>query len=353
MSSRKVISSPGNRPSAEQSPALSVVIIGRNEGQRLVRCLQSVSHIGGETGPIEVIYVDSASTDASPQAAARLNAEVIVLDGGKCTAARGRNAGWQRALAPYVLFLDGDTILHPDFAHTALTTLKSDPSIAAVWGHRRELYPERSLYTRVADLDWIYAPGFTDYCGGDVLMRRSTLAEVDGYDATLIAGEEPELCRRFRARHYRILHIDAPMTLHDLGLKTFSQYWRHALRAGYAYADMADRFRNSTDPMWMLESRKNIRTGVFWIVWATVGIAMVALVGWWSGLWLALLPLLSARSGWKARAKAPGQISLLFLYGVHSQLQQLPILFGQLKYFGDRRLGKQQKLIEYKGNAGA
>ena len=353
MSDNMVRSSPGAHPATGQAPTLSVVIIGRNEGERLVRCLHSVERIRGVTGPVELIYVDSASTDGSPQVAAGQGAAVIALDGGKCTAARARNAGWQRALAPYVLFLDGDTIVHPDFASAALTSLESDPSIAAVWGHRRELYPERSIYNRVADLDWIYAPGFTEFCGGDVLMRRGALAEVGGFDAGLIAGEEPELCRRLRARHYRINHIDVPMTLHDLGLTRLTQYWRHALRAGYAYADMSDRFRNSTDPMWVKESRRNFKTGLFWIVWAAIGIAMVALAEWWALPWLALLPLLSARSGWKARAKAPEQKALLFLYGVHSQLQQVPILFGQLKYLNDRRLGKQRSLIEYKQSAGA
>ena len=181
-----------------RTPALSVVIIGRNEGERLVGCLESVRRIRGVEGNVEVIYVDSASTDNSPQIARSFGAQVVILQDGKRTAARGRNAGWSKALAPHVLFLDGDTILNADFPSAALASLVSDQSIAAVWGHRRELYPERSLYNRVADLDWIYAAGITDYCGGDVLMRRSVLAEVDGYDSDLIAGEEPELCRRLR-----------------------------------------------------------------------------------------------------------------------------------------------------------
>ena len=103
-------------------------------------------------------------------------------------------------------------------------------------GIGERFHPEHSLYNRVLDLDWIYAPGDTDYCGGDVLMRRCALEQVDGFDPTLIAGEEPELCRRLRHCGYRILHIDSPMTGHDLNITRFSQYWRRALRAGHAYA---------------------------------------------------------------------------------------------------------------------
>jgi glycosyltransferase involved in cell wall biosynthesis len=333
-----------------KEPRLSIVIIGRNEGDRLVSCLQSVGSICAEA---ELIYVDSASTDGSSQVAGDFGAQVIVLHGGIQTAARARNAGWQRALAPYVLFLDGDTILNQDFPAAALEVLESEPSAAAVWGHRRELHPEHSLYNRILDLDWIYPAGITEYCGGDVVMRLSALAEIEGYDPSLIAGEEPELCRRLRARGYRIVHIDFPMTRHDLNMMRFSQYWRRAERAGHAYAEISDRFRRSGDPMWLRESNRNLLSGGFWIGWLPVSLMVGALRSLWIIPWLALLPLLSARSAWKARYKAPGQTMLLLLYGLHSHVQQIPILVGQLKYRLGRRSGEQRKQIEYKQGANA
>jgi glycosyltransferase involved in cell wall biosynthesis len=326
-------------------PQLSIVVIGRNEGERLASCLQSVALIGTEA---ELIYVDSASTDRSAELAASFGAEAIVLDGGTQTAARARNAGWQRAAAPYILFLDGDTIINPGFPAAALKVLEADSAIAAVWGHRRELHPERSLYNRILDLDWIYAAGDTDYCGGDVLMRRSALAEVEGYDPGLIAGEEPELCRRLRARGYRIVHIDFPMTGHDLNMTRFSQYWRRAVRAGHAYAEIAGRYRGTADPMWSEESSRNLRTGAFWIAWFLIALLFSAFRSLWVVPWLALLPALSARSAWKTRSKAQGQMMLLLLYGLHSQLQQIPILVGQLRYRQSARSGERPKQIEYK-----
>lgn len=320
-----------------KQPKLSIVIIGRNEGDRLASCLRSVALIKTDA---ELIYVDSGSSDGSAPLAASLGAETIVLDGGTQTAARARNAGWQKAIAPFILFLDGDTILNQRFPAAALEVLESEPAIAAVWGHRRELHPQRSLYNRILDLDWIFAAGDTDYCGGDVLMRRSALAEVEGYDSALIAGEEPELCRRLRVLGYRIVHIDLPMTGHDLNMTRFSQYWRRAVRAGHAYAEISARYRRTADPMWSPESRRNLRTGVFWITWLLMVVSFAALGSLLVVPWLALLPLLSARSAWKARSKAQGQTRLLLLYGLHSQLQQIPILIGQLKYFQTRRGAK-------------
>jgi glycosyltransferase involved in cell wall biosynthesis len=340
-------------PQSIEGPVLSIVVIGRNEGQRLTRCLESVRLVRGSEGKLDVIYVDSASNDGSPQVARDLGAHVIVLREGKRTAARGRNAGWQRALNPYVLFLDGDTVVHPDFPETALNILEADPAVAAVWGHRRELRPEHSIYNRVLDLDWIYRPGVSDFCGGDVVMRRAALAEVEGYDAELIAGEEPELCRRLRARGYRILHIDSAMTGHDLNIMRFGQYWRRAIRAGYAYAEIAERFRGSPDPSWSQESKKNILSAIFWMAWLSMGLPILLLWSPWVLGWLVPPLLLTARTAWKARWKAPGQWVLLWLYGIHSHLQHIPILFGQAGYSWDRHSGKQSSIIEYKKGASA
>jgi cellulose synthase/poly-beta-1,6-N-acetylglucosamine synthase-like glycosyltransferase len=333
-------------------PVLSVVIIGRNEGPRLARCLESVAALNGSSGQKQIIYVDSASTDESPSIARAFDAEVIVLSAENSTAARGRNAGWRRACAPLVLFLDGDTVLHEDFPRLALNALAQDSTVAAVWGHRREISPAHSIYNRVLDLDWIYAPGESEFCGGDVVMRRSALEQVDGFDSTLIAGEEPELCRRLRHCGHRILHIDSPMTGHDLNITRFRQYWRRALRAGHAYAEISTRFKASSDPMWLRESRANLIRGSFWIASLIGTVASLSFSPVPLMLWIGALIGLSARSAWKARWKDPKQPALLFLYGIHSQLQQIPIFIGQLQFAWNRKAGRRRTLIEYKEGPG-
>ena len=230
------------------TPKLSVVIIGRNEGERLLRCLDSVAAMNDIGGMVQVIYVDSNSTDDSVEKARARGAEVLEVKPERPAAAIGRNAGWKAASAPIVLFLDGDTILDPTFVAESLRHFE-DPQVAIVWGHRREIDTAGSLYNRVLDLDWVYPPGESEFCGGDALMRRSVLEEVGGYDDTLIAGEEPEMCRRIRTRGYTILHVDHPMTGHDLAMTRFKQYWKRAFRAGHAYAEVAERFRGTDMPL--------------------------------------------------------------------------------------------------------
>lgn len=331
-------------------PAISVVVIGRNEGQRLARCLESVCRMPGfEENTTELIYVDSASKDGSPELAASYGARIIVLDAPRTTAALGRNAGWQAARGEFILFLDGDTILHSAFAHAALDPMQQDPSIVAVWGHRREIHPEASIYNRILDLDWVYAPGIAEFCGGDVLMRRHALEEVGGFDSELIAGEEPELCRRLRARGHRILHIDHPMTGHDLQITRIGQYWKHAARAGHAFAEISRRFRNSDDRFWSAERKRNLVRGGFWMISFAIAVAVSALrlSILPLAIWSALLLVLSLRSAWKSRWKSRDAATLL-LYGVHSHLQQIPICIGQLGYAMDQRRGNRRALIEYK-----
>jgi len=328
-------------------PALSIVVIGRNEGSRLAKCLDSIKLVRG-VAVREIIYCDSASTDGSPELAARYGATVIVVRPERPTAAIGRNAGWRRADSDLVLFLDGDTVLHPDFPRAAFEALSRDASLAAVWGHRRESHPEASIFNRVLDLDWVYRPGFTEFCGGDVLMRRKALLEAGGFDEMLIAGEEPELCRRMRARGYRILHIDQPMTMHDLQITRVSQYWRRATRAGHAYAEVSERYRGSNDPSWAAERRGNLLRGIFWPISLAVAILASIRFGFIPiAVWFALLPLLAVRSAWKARWKTGNRLTLL-LFGIHSQLQQIPICVGQLQYELGKRRGRVKALIEYK-----
>ncbi len=331
------------RSLALNTPALSVVVIGRNEGARLERCLRSIAQ-ADRPGEVETIYVDSASVDGSPARAASMGAKVITVHPSRPTAALGRNAGWRAASAEFVLFLDGDTVLDRRFVMEALRHF--DDKTAIVWGHRREIDTARSLYNRTLDLDWIYPPGITEFCGGDALVRRTVLEKVGGFDETLIAGEEPEMCRRIRSLGWQICHIDAPMTGHDLAMTKWSQYWKRATRAGYAYAEVSRRFRGSGLPFWEEDARRNRNRALI-----LIGLCLIGLTGFWqfavvAGLLGALVLRTASKTRWKSSS-----FSTRLLYGIHSHLQQIPIFMGQLQFWNDRREGRVRGLIEYKGAA--
>ncbi|HEY0308950.1 MAG TPA: glycosyltransferase family 2 protein [Acidobacteriaceae bacterium] len=326
---------------------ISVVIIGRNEGERLRACLASVAAMRHEDFALELIYVDSNSTDNSLSIAQSAGAHTLTVDTRYPTAGLARNIGWNAATGEYILFLDGDTILDPDFVRTVLPSL-ADDTIVAVCGNRRESHPERSIYNRVLDLDWNGPAGLVDYCGGDALFRRSALQLCNGYDPSLIAGEEPDLCRRLRAHGLHILHIDTPMTMHDLAITRFSQWWRRHTRTGYAYAQISERYRHTPIPLWLRESKANILRAVALTLLFNISI-LCALAVW--SIWplifgLLFFATLVQRTALKARDKA-ADIPTRMAYGVHSHLQQIPIFIGQLNYRTRRRKTRPQ-LVEYK-----
>ncbi|MEM9139196.1 MAG: glycosyltransferase, partial [Pseudomonadota bacterium] len=205
--------------------AVGAVIIGRNEGARLIRCLASVGSAAC------MVYVDSGSTDGSVQAAREAGAEVVELDMDMpFTAARARNAGLARlreiGAFDYVQFIDGDCELQPGWIALALAFLEEHPDVAVACGRRRERFPEASVYNRLCDHEWDTPVGEAKACGGDALMRMTALAAVGGYRDDLIAGEEPELCVRLRAAGWRVWRLDAEMTLHDADMHRFGQWWR-------------------------------------------------------------------------------------------------------------------------------
>jgi len=328
---------------------LSVVVIGRNEGERLVRCLHSVQTMHEPGGAVEIIYVDSDSRDNSVKNAQEIGAKVIEVRPERPSAALGRNAGWRESQGEYVLFLDGDTVLHADFVAQSLGEF-SDPKVAVVWGHRREIHPEQSLFNRVLDLDWIYPPGPSEFCGGDAIMRRTVLEQVDGFDASLIAGEEPELCQRIRTLGYSILHVDRPMTGHDLAMTGWAAYWRRAFRAGYAYADVADRLKDGPFPLWVREAKRNWIHAMVLLGLPMAGVFAGFAFGSWWPLVLVTVSLggLAIRTAIKVRWKARDNPLTLLLYGIHSHFQQIPICFGQIAWRRDRRNRQKRLLIEYK-----
>ena len=334
-------------PAEWPRPLVSVVVIGRNEGERLRRCFSSVRAASWAGFDYEVIYVDSGSTDQSIEAARSFGAATCVLGANPC-AAKARNLGWQRAGGEFILFLDGDTELQPGFVSAALEALK-DKKLCAAWGHRREARPEQSIYTRVLDLDWVYPVGPSLYFGGDVLVRRAALAQVGGFDPTLPAGEEPELCVRLRAAGWLIEHLDLPMTRHDLAVRTWRGYARRCWRGGMAYAEVATRARHMGDKLWRRESRRDLVHGFGWLALPLV----ILVLGLAAGPIWSLLPVLAAgtmivRSAWHARWKAPGRPALLLAYALHSQVQKVPALAGQLAWRWADFRGRSTRVAEYK-----
>ena len=325
---------------------LGVVIIGRNEGDRLRVCLDSITGRG-----LTVVYVDSGSTDGSIELARSKGAQVVGLDlSTPFTAARARNEGLEALIrlnpsTRYVQFVDGDCELAKGWIELARETLEDRADLSVVCGRRRERHPENSIYNRLVDIEWDTPIGEAKACGGDALMRVDALRQVGGFDATLIAGEEPEMCVRLRQAGWKILRVDAEMTLHDIAMSRFDQWWKRTVRAGHAYAEGAALHGRPPERHWVREVRSIV-------LWGMIVPAISLVLAWPSGglslLMLLIYPLQALKIAVRCRRNGMSW-RLALLYGASCMLGKFANAVGVYRYWlGRSRRQGRPVLIEYK-----
>lgn len=241
-----------------------IVIIGRNEGERLRACFASVARQA--RADIPVVYVDSGSTDGSVVLARSMGAIVVELDlSTPFTAARARNTGFfkLKALHPdlqFVQFLDGDCELAEGWIAEAERFLNVEPAVVVVCGRRQEKYIGHSVYNLLCDIEWEGRQGPVRSCGGDALIRSSAFEAVGGFRESQIAGEEPDLCARLREAGWQVWFLDFDMSLHDAAIDRFAQWWRRTVRSGHAYAENAYRHRGEKGSHF----RRHVLSAILW-----------------------------------------------------------------------------------------
>jgi GT2 family glycosyltransferase len=330
---------------------LGLVVIGRNEGERLKLCLASVRTISNR------VYVDSGSTDGSVAVARREGITVVELKvPPPFTAARARNAGLAQLLddhpnLEFVQMVDGDCELQSGWAESGLAALRAEPDVALVFGRRRERHPEHSVYNALCDDEWNVPVGEAKGCGGDALFRVSALQQVNFYNPVMIAGEDSEMSMRLRKRGWRLRRIDAEMTLHDAAMTHFTQWWRRTRRAGHGFGEMAALHPDARDPNWPRSVRSILMWGGVMPAALVIAIILSLAVGprWWIASTLLLLPWplrMAQLTQRQLRRGLSGKVARAS--GVLLMLGKLPQFQGLVGYYRDRLVGRASRLIEYK-----
>jgi GT2 family glycosyltransferase len=323
--------------------ALGVVVIGRNEGERLKRCLQSICGVAQS-----VVYVDSGSGDDSVAMSRGFGVSVVDLDlRTPFTAARARNEGFARLMSlqptlEYVFFVDGDCEVIEGWLDSGLNFLENHPEYGVVCGRRRERFPHKSVYNLLCEIEWNDNPiGETKFCGGDALMRAKSFQQVGGFSPTLICGEEPELCVRLRQAGWRIWRLDQDMTLHDAAMYHFSQWWKRMMRGGYGFAQGVDLHGAPPEHHWVREYYR----AWTWGLWIPLAILALTLAfGPWALAITAVYPLQIIRLGLRG-SRPPREAWARASFMV---LCKFPEMVGQVRCKLDRLQRTQSHLIEYK-----
>ncbi|QEH34181.1 Glycosyl transferase family 2 [Aquisphaera giovannonii] len=326
---------------------LGIVVIGRNEGDRLVCCLRSVADQG-----FPVVYVDSGSVDGSVERARSMGVEVVELDASQpFSAARARNTGYERlrALAPwvsFVQFLDGDSEIVAGWLDAGESCLDDHPEWGVVCGRVRERFPERSAYNRLADLEWNSPPGEIRACGGICMVRAAAFEAAGGFNPSIIAAEDDEFCLRLRRLGWKVYRDAAGMAVHDMDMTRFSQWWKRARRAGHAYAEGAALYGRSPERHFVRETRSIVFWGMLvpvlalGLAWPTRGLSL-ALLGGYAVLFLKMVRYFVNQRGWSSRDAR--------LYAASCVLAKFPEALGLCRYWFGRLTGRRSPVVDFRG----
>jgi cellulose synthase/poly-beta-1,6-N-acetylglucosamine synthase-like glycosyltransferase len=187
------------------------------------------------------------------------------------------------------------------------------------------------------------------------MYRVSAFRAVGGFDESVVAGEEPELCMRLRKKGWKIRRVDAEMATHDADLRSFRQWWKRMVRGGYGGLDVAARFEK-----WNGSFSKQVRSAWIWgIGWPltilAAGGAGFVLLGWKFSFIFALvvsfgMPLQALRLALRMMRRG-ADIRTAAAYGMLTMLGKWAHLQGQYRLWRDRRFGRNLSLIEHKVTA--
>jgi glycosyltransferase involved in cell wall biosynthesis len=321
---------------------VGVVVIGRNEGERLRRCLTSAVRESRH-----LLYVDSGSADGSVALAQSLGVETLALDpSAPFSAARARNEGQARLrqMQPhlqYLQFVDGDCELCEGWLSHSAGFLDAHADVAVALGRVREKHPESSVFNMIIQIEWDLPAGEARNCGGIAMMRACAIDQVQGFRTDLIAGEEPELCVRLRRKGWRIWRLAQDMALHDLAMSRFTQWWKRELRNGHAFAEGVALHGAPPERHYVREYRSALLWGLG-VPLATL--LSIAYFGAGGAVVLALYPLQIVRLALRGRRSAREN----WLYSLFLVIAKFPMTLGALSFHIRRALGHRPRLIDYK-----
>jgi len=166
---------------------ISFIVPAYNEEHELSKTLAAIrTAASGAAQPYEIIVVDDASTDATPEIASRAGAKVIPINRRQIAAAR--NAGGRAAEGEYLFFIDADTRI--DRAHVS-------GGIAALEGGYAGGSARVAMDGFVPAWGRMLLRGFSSVyfglnlgAGAFLFTTRRNFDSIGGFDEQYFAGEE-------------------------------------------------------------------------------------------------------------------------------------------------------------------
>jgi len=226
------------------SPAYSIVIVTRNRADILHNVLASLQELNDSGPEYEIIVVDNGSTDDTAGAVARKMCNSGLLwkvvreeEKGIC---RARNAGYQNASGDWVVYLDDDALVPPDWLQAYAAAIARYPEAAVLGGPATLSRDIRRPWWWCSKFDWTmscqdygetlmpYPEGAHPY-GLNMMIRREVLNATGGFDPLLddaisSFADETDLFIRIMKQGGQLIYVPGARVVHDVGQDRFT--WR-------------------------------------------------------------------------------------------------------------------------------
>jgi mycofactocin system glycosyltransferase len=202
--------------------SVSIIVPVKNRSQEIASCLQSLAHLDYPSEKVEIIVVDDASDDHTPEVVGQFPVRLIALPQPK-QASFCRNLAAQDASGEILAFIDSDCLADPCWLRELIPAFK-DVEMGAIGGMVDAYYEAKGLdrYEKVKSSlkigSWFRstheADSFFYVPSCNLLVRRDLFLKVGGFEEDLHVGEDVDLCWRLRDEGYHIEYRPAGKVYH-------------------------------------------------------------------------------------------------------------------------------------------
>lgn len=214
-------------------PAVSIVVVNHNGLQFLDDCFESLRELDYPRNRLEVIMVDNASTDGSPESVRGNHPWVRVIGIEKNLGfAGGANVGWRSGESEFVATLNNDTRVEPTWLRELVGAARSDSQVGMcaskmLFADRPDVINSTGICLDRAGIAWDRRGGEADteedggpVCvfgpsAGAALYRQDMLEEIGGFDEDFFMYlEDVDLAWRAQSAGWRCLYVPRSRVYH-------------------------------------------------------------------------------------------------------------------------------------------
>jgi len=266
-------------------PSVAAVIVNFNGGSYLLSCIRSLS---AQTYPLTKIFVvDNASTDPSLATIKQeLHCEIVQLGQNTGFAAASNHAAALAENCEWLVMLNPDAVLEPDWLEKMLEAVGKQPD-CALFASRLLQHDERELldgagdafhvsgahwrrgHGKVAEGQYVAAEEVFSPCAAAALYHREVFLEADGFDETFFCyGEDVDLAFRLRMMGHHCMYVPEAVA-HHVGSACTCRRSDFAIYHGHRNLVWVY-FKNMPAPLLFLYLPQHLFWNLASIVWFTI-----------------------------------------------------------------------------------